>query len=211
MSSFEILDYIGVALFAATGALSASRKELDIVGFIFLASAAGIGGGTVRDLILGVPIFWIENSIHLWVCSGTALFIYFAAPFVESRYKVLLWLDAIALAAYSIFGAQKGMLLTGSETISIVMGVFTGVLGGIIRDILARERPILLKREIYVAASAAGACVFLGLQGLGFISVVSALAGFICVLIIRGGTIMFGWRLPAYRSLPGRDPEEIMK
>ncbi|NCX87366.1 MAG: hypothetical protein EBX05_11395 [Rhodobacteraceae bacterium] len=90
MSSFEILDYIGVALFAATGALSASRKELDIVGFIFLASAAGIGGGTVRDLILGVPIFWIENSIYLWVCSGTALFIYFAAPFVESRYKVLL-------------------------------------------------------------------------------------------------------------------------
>lgn len=139
------------------------------------------------------------------------MFIYFAAPFIKSRYKVLLWLDAIALAAYSIAGAHKGMLLIGSETISILMGVFTGVLDGIIRDILAREISILLKREIYVAASAAGASVFFGLLGLGFISVVSALAAFICAVIIRGGTIMFGWRLPAYRSSPGRDPEEMMK
>lgn len=211
MTSFEILDYVGVALFAATGALAASRKELDIIGFLFLAAAAGVGGGTVRDLILDVPVFWIENPNHLLVCSGTAAFVYFAAPFLESRYKALLWLDAVALAAYSIFGAHKGMILTGSATISIIMGVFTGVLGGIIRDILAREKSILLKREIYVAASATGASLFLGLHILEFKPVVAAIAGFICVLSIRGGTILFGWRLPAYRSSPGRDPEDFIK
>ncbi|MEO8530187.1 MAG: TRIC cation channel family protein, partial [Deltaproteobacteria bacterium] len=110
------LDYLGVSLFAATGALAASRKQLDIVGFLFLAGVTGMGGGTARDLILGVPVFWVEQQVYVLVCAGTAVLVYFAAHLIESRYKLLLWLDAIGLAAYGVFGAYKGLSVTGSPT-----------------------------------------------------------------------------------------------
>src|SRR4051812_25804206 len=100
MPLIQLLDYAGVAVFAATGALAASRKELDIIGFLFLASVTAIGGGTVRDLVLGVPVFWIVNSDYVVICAVVSAVTYFAAPMVESRYKLLLWLDAIGLAAF---------------------------------------------------------------------------------------------------------------
>lgn len=209
MTPLESLDYLGVALFAATGALAASRKQLDIIGFLFLAAATGVGGGTARDLILGVPVFWVNNPIYLLICAGSALFIYLAAPFVESRYKILLWLDAVALAAYAVFGAHKGMVVTDSATIGVVMGMMTGALGGIIRDILAREESVLLRREIYIAACAMGAVTYVALSGLGLVPWGAAVAGFICAFVIRGGTLKYGWRLPAYRSSPGRAPKDI--
>jgi uncharacterized membrane protein YeiH len=89
MEQLIFLDYAGVAVFAATGALAASRKELDAIGFVFLAGITGIGGGTLRDLILGVPVFWIENHDYILVCAGMALIVYFTAHLVESRYKLL--------------------------------------------------------------------------------------------------------------------------
>jgi len=209
MTSIETLDYVGVALFAATGALAASRKQLDIIGFLFLAAVTGIGGGTARDLILDVPVFWISNPIYLLICAGTAGVIYITAPFVESRYKILLWLDAVALAAYGVFGAHKGLMVTGSATIGIVMGMLTGTLGGIIRDILAREASVLLRREIYIAACAIGAAIYVALNKAGFEPWAAAAVGYVMAFGIRGGTIKFGWRLPVYRSTPGRDPEDI--
>src|SRR6476469_9542047 len=98
MEHILLLDYAGVAVFAATGALAASRKELDIVGFVFLSCVTGIGGGTVRDLILGVPVFWVLNSTYVAVCAGAGVVVFFTAHLVESRYKLLLWLDAIGMA-----------------------------------------------------------------------------------------------------------------
>src|SRR5918994_3336799 len=114
MNPILLLDYAGVAVFAATGALAASRKQLDIIGFLFLASITGIGGGTFRDLILDVPVFWIGNRTYVLVCAAVAVLIFFTAHFVESRYRLLLWLDAVGLAAYSVIGAAKGLGITGS-------------------------------------------------------------------------------------------------
>ncbi|MCC0014908.1 MAG: trimeric intracellular cation channel family protein [Rhodobiaceae bacterium] len=209
MTPIEVLDYVGVALFAATGALAASRNQLDIIGFLFLAAVTGIGGGTVRDLVLDVPVFWVEQPVHVLVCTLTAIFVYFTAHLIESRYRLLLWLDAIALAAYGVFGAYKGLAATDSVTVAIVMGMMTGTLGGIIRDVLAREPSVLLRQEIYVAAAISGAAGFVALSRFGLPTSFAAGLGFMVALFVRGGAIQFQWKLPAYKSRPGRHPDEL--
>ena len=150
----EFLDYTGVAVFAATGALSASRKQLDIIGFLFLAAATGIGGGTFRDVILGAtPVFWVVNPTYLIVCVSVALLVFVLAHRIESRYRLLLWLDAMGVSAYCVMGAAKGLAATGSPTVAITTGVLTASFGGILRDLLAGEPSVLLRPEIYITAA----------------------------------------------------------
>jgi uncharacterized membrane protein YeiH len=200
-----VLDFVGVGLFAATGALSASRKQLDIIGFVFLATVAGVGGGTIRDLILGVGIFWVLEPVYIVVCGGTAAVIYFTAHLLESRYRWLLWLDAVALAAYCVFGAYKGLLVTGSPVVAVVVGTLTGTVGGILRDALANEPSILLRREIYVTAALLGALAFVLSDAIGLPQPFSACAGFVVAIVIRGSARALGLTLPTYRSRPGRE------
>ena len=202
-------DYAGVAVFAATGALAASRKQLDIIGFIFMACVTGTGGGTLRDLILGVPVFWTVNQDYILVCAAVAVIVYFTAHLLESRYKLLLWLDAIGLAAYCVFGAYKGLIVTGSATIAIVMGVMTATFGGIVRDIAAQEPSVLLRPEIYVTSALTGAATFTLLAILGLAMPLCAILGALAAFAVRGGALWFGWTFPPYRSRPGRRPEDI--
>ena len=209
MDQIVFLDYAGVAVFAATGALSASRKQLDIIGFLFLAGITGIGGGTVRDLILGVPVFWVVNHDYLAVCAAIAMFVYFTAHLIESRYRLLLWLDAVGLAAYCVFGAWKGLVVTGSAPVAIVMGLMTATLGGILRDLIAGEPSVLMRQEVYVTAAMAGAVSFSLLAIAGLPTMAAALAAFAIALAIRAGAIRYGWSIPTYRSRPGRRPEDI--
>lgn len=209
MDQIIFLDYAGVAVFAATGALSASRKELDIIGFLFLAAVTGMGGGTVRDLILGVPVFWIQNPDYLLVCAAMAVTVYFTAHLIESRYKLLLWLDAVGLAAYCVLGAWKGLVVTGSGPIAVVMGVLTATFGGILRDQLAGEPSVLLRPEVYVTAALAGAAVFTLGDVAGLPLLVAAVPAFAAAFLIRGGALRYGWSFPPYRSRPGRRPEDI--
>ncbi len=206
MNAIAILDYVGVALFAATGALAASRKQLDIIGFLFLGAVTGIGGGTARDLILDVPVFWVQKPVYVLVCAAAAVFVYFGAHLIESRYRLLLWLDAVALAAYGVFGSYKGLMVTDSAIVAVIMGMLTGTLGGILRDVLAREPSVLMRQEIYVAAALAGAVVYVGARGIGLPSSGAAVAGFLVAFGVRSGALHFGWTLPPYRSRPGRDP-----
>lgn len=206
MTAMIVLDYLGVALFAATGALSASRKQLDLMGFLFLAAVTGTGGGTARDLILGVEVFWVAEPLYILVCAATAVAIYFTAHLLESRYRWLLWLDAAGLAAYGVFGAYKGLVVTGSPVVAVVMGMLTGTLGGILRDVLANEPSVLLRREIYVTAALAGALAFVAADAAGMAASAAAATGFAVAVTIRGCALAFGWTLPTYRSRPGRDP-----
>ena len=209
MNPLLLLDYAGVAVFAATGALSASRKELDIDGFLFLASVTGTGGGTFRDLILDVPVFWVENPAYLLVCAGVAVLIFFTAHRLESRYKLLLWLDAVGLAAFATMGAAKGLALTGSPVVAVVTGVLTSAFGGILRDLLAGEPSVLLRPEIYVTAAMIGAAIFIIADFAGFPLLAAALVAFAGAFIVRGGALKYGWSIPAYRGRPGRRPEDI--
>ncbi|CAN7471162.1 trimeric intracellular cation channel family protein [Aminobacter aminovorans] len=209
MNPLLYLDYAGVAVFAATGALAASRKELDVIGFLFLASFTGIGGGTVRDVILGLPVFWVVNPAYVLVCAAVAVGVFFTAHLVESRYKLLLWLDALGMAAYAAIGAAKGLEATGSPTVAIIMGMLTATFGGILRDLLAGEPSVLLKPEIYVSAAMVGAAIYTLAELAELPPQVSAFVAFVTAFMVRGGALKFGWTFPAYRSRPGRRPEDI--
>lgn len=209
MPLVTLLDYAGVAVFAATGALAASRKQLDIIGFLFLAAVTGIGGGTLRDVILGVPVFWVTNHVYVPICAAVAVVVFFGAHRVESRYRLLLWLDAVGVAAFSVMGAAKGLAITGSPTIAIVMGMLTATFGGILRDMLAGEPSVLLKPEIYVSAALAGSALYTLGDMVGLPMPIAALIGFAAALAVRGGALRFGWSFPAYKSRPGRNPKDI--
>lgn len=211
MTILDWLDYAGVAVFAATGALAAARKQLDIIGHMFLASVTGIGGGTLRDLVLGAtPVFWVRNPDYLVVCGVVGIVVFFAARLLESRYRVLVWLDAVGLAAYCVMGAAKGLAATGSFAVAVVTGVLTATFGGILRDIIAGEPSVLLRPEIYVTAALAGAGTYTALIALGATQEAAGIAGVLAAFAIRGGALRFGWTLPVGDPRPPRDPDDVM-
>ncbi|MCB1462009.1 MAG: trimeric intracellular cation channel family protein [Nitratireductor sp.] len=210
MTFLQFLDLAGVAVFAATGALAASRKQLDIIGFMFLAGLTGIGGGTVRDLVLGIdPVFWVESSTYIGVCAATALAVYLAAPYVEYRYRLLLWLDAIGLSAYCVMGAQRGIEAGAAPLVAVVTGILTATFGGVLRDVVSGEPSVLLRREIYITAALAGAGLFVALERAGVDVAIAAGTATLGALVVRGGALAFGWTLPGYRGRPGRPADEF--
>lgn len=211
MSFLSYLDYAGIALFAATGALAASRKQLDMIGFLFFAVVTGLGGGTVRDIVLGrVPVYWVLNPDYILICCAIGVLVFFTAHMVESRYRLLIWLDAIGLSAYCVMGAAKGLAATGSPTIAIVTGTLTASLGGVLRDLLANEPSVLLRPEIYITAALVGAAVFTGANEFGMPLYAASVIGALAAFVIRGGALYFGWTFPTYRHKPGRHPDEVM-
>ncbi|OCW57494.1 trimeric intracellular cation channel family protein [Hoeflea olei] len=211
MTLLDALDYAGVAVFAATGALAASRKQLDIIGFVFLAAVTGTGGGTLRDLVLGqAPVFWVSRPVYLVVCVGVALVVFVTAHLVESRYRLLLWLDAVGMAAYSVMGAAKGLAISGSPVVALVTGMMTACLGGILRDLLSGEPSVLLRPEIYVSAALSGAGGFVAATLIGAPLVAASAIGVALAFIVRGGAIRYGWAFSPYRPRPGRPPEDVM-
>jgi uncharacterized membrane protein YeiH len=212
MSLLQFLDYCGVAVFAATGALAASRKQLDIIGFIFLGVLTGIGGGTIRDVILGqTPVFWVVQPAYLIVATLTAVAIYFLAHTVWSRYVWLLWLDAIGLAAYCVIGAAKGLALGVPPLIAVVTGFMTATFGGILRDMVAGEPSVLLRPEIYVTAALAGSSTYVLAISAGSPAEAAAIGAAILAFLVRGGALAFGWKFPVYRARAGREPDEVVK
>lgn len=206
VSLLQALDSIGVIVFAVTGALAASRKELDLVGFIFLAAITGVGGGTLRDVILGeTPVFWIREPQPVILCALAGLAVFFVAPFVEYRYQALLWADAIGISGYCVMGASRALDAGASPFGAVVMGVMTASFGGIIRDIIAGEPSVLLRKEIYVTATVVGAALFVTAVRWGMPFWPSAFLGGFAAFGVRAGALRFGWTLPTYRSRPGRD------
>ena len=207
MNELNILDYAGVAVFAATGALAASRKQLDIIGFLFFAIVTGVGGGTARDLILGAPVFWTTDNAFLAVGAAVACVFFFTAHRIESRYRLLLWFDAVGLAGYAVYGAWKGLAISGSPIVAIVMGVLTATLGGILRDVLAGEPSVLMKREVYVTSAVVGAAGFVVLHAV-LPMLVAGAAAFVLAFALRAGALRFGWSVPSYKPRSGGPPKD---
>ena len=205
-----ILDWFGLVVFAVTGALVASRKQMDIVGFCLLASVTGIGGGTIRDLVLGLaPVFWVREPAYLVVCVAVAAIVFFTAHLPQSRYRFLLWCDAIGLALFAVTGAGIALQAGAGAPIAIAMGVATATFGGIIRDVLGGESPVILSREIYISAAVLGAGVFVLLERGGLPRDLALVAGFVAGFALRAAAMQRGWSLPRYKPRPGRHPDEI--
>jgi uncharacterized membrane protein YeiH len=210
MTILQLLDFAGVAVFAATGALAASRRQMDLIGFIFLAIVTGVGGGTLRDLILGeTPVFWVGQPGYLIVAAATAVIVYFTAHLVWSRYVWLLWLDAVGLSAYCVIGAAKGLALGVPAPIAVVTGIMTATFGGILRDIVTGEPSVLMRREIYLTAALIGASVYTILHMFNAPPVPATLISALAALLVRGGALYYGWRFPVYRAREGRTAEEV--
>ncbi|MEQ8823160.1 MAG: trimeric intracellular cation channel family protein [Filomicrobium sp.] len=198
------LDLASAAVFAITGALVASRKEMDILGFIWLGIVTGVGGGTLRDLLLDVPVFWVQSPAPAIVCAIVAILVFFAAPMVQSRYQLILWLDAVGMALVTVAGTAKALDAGVGSFVAVVMGVITAAVGGIIRDTLGQEPSILLRREIYVTAALLGAVSYVVFISIGLSAVSAAFLGFAFALTLRLCAITFGWSMPGYRPRPGR-------
>jgi uncharacterized membrane protein YeiH len=193
----DLLDMAGLAVFALSGAMLAAAKRLTFVTFVFFAVVTGVGGGTVRDLLIGAPVFWVHHNATLLICLGAATIVWLLSERLWPK-RALLWFDAAGLAAFSAYGAAKGLAFHLAPIPAIGMGVLTGCLGGIIRDVLAGEPSILMRPELYVtpAALSAGLFVALAYAGVpgGIAGLVAAAAGF----ALRGAALWRGWSLPAY-------------
>lgn len=205
MTALSALDYLSVFIFALTGALVASRSQLDIVGFVFVACLTAVGGGTVRDVILDRGVFWVEQPLFVLVATGAAFVVFLTAHLLESRLRAVFWLDAMALAVAVPAGVAAAIGVGVDWPIVLIMGIATGCFGGLMRDVVCNEVPLVLKQgELYVTCVFVGAAAALGLLNLGQPVGIALLGCAIATFVLRGGSLAFGWRLPVYKSRPPR-------
>ena len=206
-----MLEAAGVAVFALTGALVAARKRMDPFGFVLLTTVTGVGGGTLRDLLLDRRVFWIEAPSDVMLCSAVALAAWAIAYLRPGRLdgwaakRLLLWADAAGLALFAVIGTQKGLAAGVPALSAIALGAMTATFGGIIRDIIAGDRTLVLwNRDFYVTAAAAGATTTVLLTQAGLDPRLVALGGLVAGFGLRAGSILLGWSFP---KLPGEERE----
>lgn len=193
------LDWLGIFAFVVSGSIVASRKQMDVVGFIVLGTVTGIGGGTLRDLLLGqLPVFWVREPSYLVVCVLVSAIMFLSPTIPPSRYRVLLWIDALGLALFAVTGAERALMTGASPVVAIAMGVITACFGGIIRDVFANQTPVVLVYEVYVVAAFAGAATFVTLDSLDYQREWAIAGGLIVGLGLRMAALLLNWSLPRY-------------
>lgn len=192
-----LLDLAGIAVFALSGALLATRLKQTIVTVTFFALVTGVGGGTVRDLLIDAPVFWVRDPWVAPVILLTAL-IAWVTPARWWEGKVVDWADAVGLAAYSTLGTAKALAFGVQPVPALMMGIITGCVGGVIRDVLAGRPSILMRREVYVTAAALAATLCAGGEWLGLPNAPVWATAAICAFALRGAAIVYGLELPTY-------------
>ena len=196
---FYLLDLLGVAVFAVSGALAAGRAGLDLLGVLIIAAFTAIGGGTVRDLLLNRhPLFWIVDSRYLIVIFSAAMLTVLYTSVLPVPRNALLVVDAFGLALFALSGAEIAENAGALPVIVVLMGTMTGVAGGVLRDILSGVVPLILRRDIYATAAIAGIVLYLILQALGVRRSLASVVGMGCVVTIRLLAIHWNWQLPTF-------------
>ncbi|MGX1740545.1 trimeric intracellular cation channel family protein [Bosea sp. NPDC055353] len=206
-----MFEVAGVAIFALTGAIVATRKGMDPFGFILLATVTGVGGGTLRDVLLGRGIFWVRDPGDVIICTVVALSAWalaYARPGVLEGWagrKLLIWADAAGLSLFAVIGTLKALDAATPVLSAVALGAMTATFGGLLRDILAGDRPMVLwSRDFYVTAATAGAGTTALLAGLDLSGPVVMLGGLAACFGLRAGSLLFGWSFP---SLPGKSTD----
>ncbi|NWG86376.1 MAG: trimeric intracellular cation channel family protein [Hydrogenophilaceae bacterium] len=190
-----------VAVNALTGVLDAGRKHMDLVGVVMVGMATALGGGTVRDILLQRPVFWLSDQTYLFAALATTLFVFFALRRLELPPKLFLIPDAVGLALFTIVGTQIALDWHAPWLAASLLGMITGVVGGVLRDVLCNEVPLIFVRgELYASAAWVGALVLIGLQALSVSAVIAAWAGMAAVLGIRLAAMAFRITLPTYSA-----------
>ncbi len=207
ISLISVLDYAGVATFAASGALMAAKKRQDVLTFVFFGAITGVGGGTLRDLLIDAPVFWVIDPGYIVVCTLVSILVYLTRGRGVHE-QTLLWLDAVGLCVYACVGAAKAFSLGFEPLICVVMGALTATFGGIIRDVLAGVPSILLSRELYITPAIMSATVFVSLRIAGMDWTWASAAAVAVGFAIRAGAIVWKWHLPAFEPPADRRPKD---
>ena len=206
MTLLQGLDYAAVFIFGLTGALAASRAQLDIVGFVFLACLTAVGGGTLRDVILNrESVFWVVDPGMILSACFAAILVFFTAHLLESRLRALEWLDALALGVAVPAGVGVALGMAQTWPIVVIMGIATGTFGGLMRDVVCNELPLILKKgELYATAAFTGALAAVLVTQVTDSTLLALLVCGVTTFALRAGSLLFGWCLPVYKSRPPR-------
>ncbi|WP_300542917.1 trimeric intracellular cation channel family protein [Maricaulis sp.] len=200
---FLWLDYAGIGFFAYSGGMLGARKALDPFGAAIVGAVTGMGGGTLRDVLLGeLPVYWIEEPSYLAVAAGGALLGYFTSPWAQAiatRRAALIWADAVGLSVFCVIGAEAGLAAGAHWTIAVLTGMMSAAFGGLLRDIIVNDVPLILREDIYALAAMAGAAAYVAGLALGFNPSLVTLGSALLALVLRGCAILFKWSLPPIR------------
>lgn len=192
---------LAVAVNALTGVLDAGRKNMDLIGVVMVGAATALGGGTVRDVLLQRPVFWISDQVYLVVALAATLITFFVVRGLRLPPRLFLIPDALGLALFTVVGTQIALEWHAPWLVASLLGMITGVVGGVLRDVLCNEVPLVFVRgELYASAAWTGALMLVGLQTLGVSPVIAAWAGMATVLGVR--LVAMAWRitLPTYSA-----------
>ena len=195
MSIIDAVGIIGVVVFAVSGALAAGRHRMDPIGFILLGTITAIGGGSLRDVLLDRPVFWTEAPEQLVISIIAALVTYFVVPTSLARKKWIAWSDAAGLAAFAVQGSLVALEQGVNPVVVVVMGMLTATGGGVVRDLLCGDRPMILSGQLYASTALAGSVVLVVLVETGASNGLAAAIGFLIVLLTRGAALIFNIRM----------------
>ena len=196
---FAALNVIGLFVFAISGALTALRNDMDVFGVAMIAFVTGVGGGTIRDVLLGsFPVWWIAAPSAVLICLAGAAVAIVAQPLIDSRLKALIWADAMGLSVFAVRGAQAALAAEAPLVIAIFMGAVTATFGGVVRDVLLNEPPLILKQDIYATAALIGAAVYTGLLAIGLGESPAAVIAALSTFAIRAAAIIFNIPSPKF-------------
>lgn len=207
--TLTILNYLGTIVFGLSGGLTASRRGMDLFGFVIIAIATGTGGGMLRDLLLGVgPVTFIQNPAYLVVSAMSGVAAFYGTPVLEQldvpRRGALVWADAVGLAVFAVAGTNTATDHHVPAVSAIVLGMLTAVGGGILRDLLSDTVPLILQKDLYATAAVTGTCAVIALDAIGLDPVIGSVTATLIGFGVRAFGILSDWSLPVY-SPPGSD------
>jgi len=191
-----IFSVTGVIVFSISGALFAAKKGMDILGFILMGTVTGIGGGTLRDLLLDIPVFWVKEPLTIYLCIGSSAFTYFATKLFLKRDFWIVWLDAMGLSIFAVMGTQVALDCDTPFVVAIVMGVMSATFGGIMRDVLCSQTLMLMRPEMYISCALFASVVYVWLYYFGVPELFIVIAAFFAGFGLRAAAIIFKLKLP---------------
>jgi uncharacterized membrane protein YeiH len=194
-----VIYLVAIAAEAMSGALAAGRRNMDIFGVTVIAFVTALGGGTVRDVILGhFPIGWTQHPGYIGLVIGAGLLTIVVAPHMHKLKRLFLALDAMGLVAFSLIGCDVALRMEYSIPVVIMAGMITGIFGGVLRDVLCNQLPVVFQRELYASVSLVVCCLFLALQAVGVHQEINTVASFVVGIAMRMLALRFGWKLPTF-------------
>lgn len=214
MTPLYAIEMFGVAVFAMAGAIEAARNRFDLFGVLVLAFVSALGGGTLRDLLLDIsPLAWIRDIKLAYVALASGFVMFLLAKFVRIPFRILLYADAVGLAAFTVSGTQVSLHMGLSPLIVVMMGMASGIFGGILRDVMANEVPLIFRRDVYATAALTGSLWMVIGQALSMSPGISATTGFTLIVLIRFAAIRWQLSLPSFLNTASyrkeNHPEEL--